>query len=64
MKTKIIAVTGGMGTGKSTVSWMFVKLGLTVIDADELAHEALNPGSNVWKMLFKRYGNAVMGDKK
>ncbi|MDD5449953.1 MAG: dephospho-CoA kinase [Candidatus Omnitrophica bacterium] len=38
---KIIGVTGSFGTGKTTVSCMFKRLGAVVFDADRFAHEAL-----------------------
>lgn len=58
--TKIIGLTGNIGTGKSTVSWMFQELGVPVIDADEIAHEAIKPKSAAWKMIFERYGKAIL----
>lgn len=41
----VLGVTGGIGTGKTTVSSMFRELGAEVIDADQVAHELLEPGS-------------------
>ena len=57
---KKIALTGGMGTGKSTVKWMFQELGAAIIDADEIAHKLLEPKTAAWKMLFERYGDHIM----
>lgn len=53
-------LTGNIGTGKSTVAWMFSELGVPVLDADEIAHEALAPHSAVWKSLFERYGKQIL----
>ena len=58
---KLIGLTGNIGTGKTTVAWMFGELGVPIIDADEIAHETLTPHSHVWKLIYKRYGNAIMG---
>ena len=40
-KHVIVGLTGGFGTGKSTVARFFEELGACVVDADKLAHEAL-----------------------
>jgi len=57
---KKIGLTGNIGTGKSTVSWMFEELGVPVLDADEIAHEALKPESAAWKAIYERYGAAIL----
>ncbi len=57
---KKFGLTGNIGTGKSTVSWMFGELGVPVLDADEIAHEALQPQSAVWKAVYERYGKAIL----
>jgi dephospho-CoA kinase len=59
---KKIGLTGNIGTGKSTVAWMFGELGVPVLDADEIAHEAFAPHSHVWKALFERFGAQVIGE--
>ena len=40
----IVGLTGGIGSGKTTVSKMFEKLGVPVIDADVIAHDIVKPG--------------------
>jgi len=55
-------LTGNIGTGKSTVAWMFTELGVPVLDADEIAHEALEPHSAVWKAIFERYGAQIIDE--
>ncbi len=59
--TRLIGLTGNIGTGKSTVSWMFGEMGVPVLDADEIAHEVIAPESASWKAIFKRYGRTVIG---
>ncbi|MFH0798793.1 MAG: dephospho-CoA kinase [Pseudomonadota bacterium] len=58
-KTMVFGLTGNIGTGKSTVAWMFGELGVPALDADELAHEALSPRSAAWKAVYERYGRSV-----
>jgi dephospho-CoA kinase len=40
----VVGLTGGIGSGKSTVSAAFASLGVPVIDADQLAHQLVEPG--------------------
>ena len=51
-----IAITGGAGTGKSTVARMFAELGIEVLDADRIAREAVAVGAPAWQELRRRYG--------
>jgi dephospho-CoA kinase len=51
-----IAITGGAGTGKSTVARMFKELGAEVLDADQAAREAVAVGAPAWVELRRRYG--------
>ena len=51
-----IAITGGAGTGKSTVARMFKELGAEVLDADQIAREAVAVGSPAWQELRRLYG--------
>lgn len=59
----VIGVTGGVGTGKSTVARMFGKLGATVLDADRITHDLMKPGTPVWRKLRKRFGKEVCTDR-
>jgi dephospho-CoA kinase len=51
-----IAITGGAGTGKSTVARMFQELGAEVLDADAMAREAVAVGKPAWVELRRVYG--------
>jgi len=51
-----IAITGGAGTGKSTVARMFAELGAEVLDADQAAREAVAVGAPAWVELHRLYG--------
>ena len=51
-----IALTGGPGSGKSTVAQMFRDLGAQVIDADEVARAVVSPGQPAWEELRREFG--------
>ena len=54
---KRIGLTGGIATGKSTISKMIKDLGLSLIDADILAREVVGPGSFGLRALVQVFGN-------
>lgn len=56
----LIGLTGGVATGKSTVAKMFKKCGATVIDADKLAREVVQPGKPAWREIVRRFGKTVL----
>jgi len=60
----IIGVTGGFGTGKSTVSKIFNGLGASVLDADKLAHKAIRPGAAAYKKAVKLFGSSILNKEK
>jgi dephospho-CoA kinase len=51
-----IALTGGAGSGKSTVARMFQELGAAVVDADAAARDAVRPGEAAWEELRRAFG--------
>lgn len=56
----VIALTGGVGSGKSTVAAMFSRLGTPVIDADEIAHALTDPGSPLLNLISEAFGTGVI----
>jgi dephospho-CoA kinase len=57
----IIGLTGGIATGKTTVSgYLSRHHGLTILDADIYAHEAISEGSEGLKALLQRYGAEII----
>ena len=54
--TKVVGLTGGIGSGKTTVSQMLEKLGATVIDADAIVHELQAPGSPALEEIAAAFG--------
>lgn len=51
-----IGLTGGIGSGKSTVARLFAELGVTVIDADDLAHRLMAPGGAAVSAILGQFG--------
>ncbi|MBC8123028.1 MAG: dephospho-CoA kinase [Gemmatimonadaceae bacterium] len=62
MSKRVIGLTGGIATGKSTVGAWLSRLGIPVIDADRLAREAVAPGSPILAQIVQRYGPQVQDD--
>jgi dephospho-CoA kinase len=57
-----VGLTGGIASGKSTVSAQLVDLGCVVIDADRLAREVVAPGEPAWRAIVETYGPEVVRD--
>jgi len=53
---KVIDITGGIGSGKSTVTAMIRDLGIPVIDADEISRKLSQKGGRVWQAIFDCFG--------
>ena len=58
--TKIIGLTGVIGSGKSTVARLLSEFGAVVIDADKLGHEAFQPGTEAWREVIAAFGRQVL----
>ncbi|UZE95170.1 dephospho-CoA kinase [Alkalimarinus alittae] len=56
----IIGLTGGIGSGKSAVSVCFETLGITVIDADVVAREVVEPGCLALNMIADHFGDGIL----
>jgi dephospho-CoA kinase len=59
---KVIGLTGGVGSGKSTVAEMLRELGATVIDADQAAHEVYAPGTRGFEAVVAEFGSDFVRD--
>ena len=55
-----VGLTGGIGTGKSTVGTMFVELGCHLIDADHVTHQLFRPGEPVYKGVVQAFGEHIL----
>ena len=58
--TRVIGLTGGIGSGKSTVSRFLADLGAVIIDADKIGHEVYLPDTVCWQELVKMFGNRIL----
>lgn len=56
----IVALTGGIGSGKSIVADAFARHGVTVIDADMIARQVVEPGTPALAAIAKRFGNEIL----
>jgi dephospho-CoA kinase len=57
---KVIGLTGGIGSGKSTVSQFLAELGATVIDVDKLWHQALEADSELRQEIVAAFGTEIL----
>lgn len=57
----IVGLTGGIASGKSTVSAIFKKAGARIIDADLIAREVVIPGLPAWRSIKTVFGDRVIG---
>ncbi len=55
-----VGVTGGISSGKSLVARIFTELGAHSIDADELAHDLMRPGEDVYQEVVRTFGNDIL----
>ncbi len=59
-KCKIIGITGGIATGKSTVTKYLIELGYDVIDADKIARKVVEKGKTAYKDIIKHFGVDIL----
>ncbi len=58
----IVALTGGIASGKSTVAALFAKLGVTIIDTDAIAAELVEPNTPTLATIIKHFGDDILQD--
>lgn len=61
---KIIGLTGGIASGKSTVADMLIQAGCTVVDCDKIAWQLAEPGQAIWQIYVDRYGAKVLNQDR
>ena len=57
---RIIGITGGIASGKSTVTEFLRQQGYQVIDADQVVHELQEPGERLYQALLSAFGPAIL----
>ena len=57
---KRIAIAGGIGAGKSLACDFLVKIGFSVIDSDDVAHQIVEPGKPAWQAIRDAFGDSVL----
>ncbi len=57
----VVGLTGGIGSGKSTVATLLAERGAVVIDADQIARQVAAPGGAAYDALVEHFGPAVVG---
>ena len=56
----VVALTGGIGSGKSTVGQIFAQLGAIVIDSDQLARDVIERGSIGFNEVVTKFGDEIL----
>ena len=57
---KLIGLTGGIASGKSSVAAIFLRLGAAVVDADDLSRQVVQPGEVAWQEIVDAFGAEVL----
>lgn len=57
-----VGLTGGIGSGKSTVAQLFTNLGAAHIDADSIAHDLVKPGKPALSAIVNQFGADILTD--
>jgi dephospho-CoA kinase len=58
----LVALTGGVGSGKSTVARLLAEHGAVIVDADAIAREVVEPGTPGLAAVAKEFGESVLAD--
>lgn len=59
---KIIGLTGGIGSGKSTAAQFLKELGAVVIDLDQIGHDVQKKDGGVYKQILSTFGEGILAD--
>jgi dephospho-CoA kinase len=59
----VVAITGGIGSGKTTIANQFAALGIEVVDADLIAREVVEPGTPALAAIVSHFGNDILNEQ-
>lgn len=62
MSALLLGLTGGIASGKSTVSQLLVKYGALLVDADQVARDVVEPGQPALAQIASQFGQAVLNE--
>ena len=57
---KLVGLTGGIASGKSTVAAILRRLGASIVNADELSREVVQPGQDAWNEIIESFGPDIL----
>ncbi|HWH76330.1 MAG TPA: dephospho-CoA kinase [Candidatus Binatus sp.] len=57
---KLVGLTGGIASGKSTVARILERLGAAIVNADVLSREVVEPGQDGWKEIVAKFGSEIL----
>lgn len=60
----LVGLTGGIASGKSLVSKLLKELGAYVIDADEISHEVIQPGTPAYEEILEHFGEEILREDR
>jgi len=60
MARRVIGLTGGIGSGKSTVAAILAELGADVLDSDKVGHDAYRPGTDGFRQVVEAFGRDIV----
>ena len=60
--TYVLALTGGIATGKSTADQFFKKQNIPIVDCDEIAHDLMKPKNASWQVIKDNFGGEYLND--
>ncbi|GAA65494.1 dephospho-CoA kinase [Pseudoalteromonas sp. BSi20311] len=61
-KNWVLGLTGGIGCGKTAVSDMLAELGITIVDADIIARQVVEPGTEGFNAIVKHFGTDILNE--
>jgi len=61
---KLVGLTGGIASGKSTVAAILKRLGAAIINADELSRDVVQPGQDAWQEIVEEFGADILQEDK